>query len=438
MKTHLAQSATYLARLFRIEERPRELVIHWSGASAANVAFRGGHLKKNGGTDSTEDAAAASISSFDGDLYARMTTRLDGTIYFGLSADASGVAGNTIDFAIRVTSAGEVKVYESGSLKATHGTAARKGDHLRVQRVGTTVTYWLNRALIYTSAASSSGALFADAAIAHTDATVNEAVWGFVPTVIRVTEHTRRLTYGGELYTPLPLLPTRFNRSDGFRPGNTELTHILSSGGVSEADIIGGRWDFARYELIVLNYTDLTMGPAQRMVGRLGEFKVNTAGYFTAELRSLSQPLSQPIGDVVSGLCQAHQLGDFRCGQPMDNYTHDCEIDSVTNSLTLVLDLSPAKASGYFNQGLIWFRSGNNKFYEREIKSNTDNTIILQRPFPFAPLPGDEVTVFAGCIRTPEACKRFVNPNNPSGTNLENIQAYPHVPGLQKVLRYPE
>ncbi|MGH9768764.1 MAG: baseplate hub protein, partial [Blastocatellia bacterium] len=248
MKTHLAQSVTYLAHLFRVEERPREVVIHWANASAANVIHRGGYLKKNGGVDGTEDAAALSISSFDGDFYVRMTTRLDGTVYFGLATSNMTAAGSSINFAIRVDSAGQVRVYESGVLKATHGTAARPGDHLRVQRVGTTVAYWLNRTQAYTSATSSSGALYCDTSIAHRNATVNEAVFGFVPTAVLVTDHTRKLIYNGENYKPLPLLPTRFNRGDGLKPDNAELTHILSSGGVSEADIIGGRWDFARYE----------------------------------------------------------------------------------------------------------------------------------------------------------------------------------------------
>ena len=435
MKTHLAASATYLAHLFRVEERPREIVITWAAASIANVQARGGYLRKNAGTDGTDDAAATSIANFSADFYARMRTRLDGTVYFGLATSNTTAAASSINFALRVEADGTLKVYEGGSLKATHGTAARIGDHLRVQRVGTTITYWLNRTLVYTSLTSSSGALYADASIATSNATVNEAVFGFVPTVIRVTDHTRPITYNSEAYTPLPLLPTRFARSAGLKPDNAELTHILASGGVSEADLVGGRWDYARFEFMTVNYLDLTMGVAQRMVGRFGEFKFNN-GRFNAELRSLSQPLSQEIGSVVGALCDVRRLGDLRCGLPMDDYSHDCTATGNALSLTLTLDLSPAKASGYFQYGLIYFRAGDNHFYEREIKNNDGNTITLYRPFPFA-AGGAAVTAIAGCNRTLSKCKSFVNADNPSGTNVENFGAFPFVPGASKLLRYP-
>ena len=440
MKTHLAGSATYLAHLFRVEERPRECVIHWSSGSIANAKARGGYLKKFGGADGTDDAGARSIASFDGDVYFKCTVRLTGGLfsetYVGLTTSTSMPTVSSLTFAIRTGAGENVRVYESGVLKFTHSAPAKPGDHVRVQRVGTTVTYWLNRTKLYTSLASSTGTLYAGVSLFDLDTIIDQAVFGFVPTVILVTDHTRKITFNGEVYTPLPLMPTRFNRSDGLKPDNAELTHILSSGGVSEADIIGGRWDFARYEFSTVNYLDLTMGVAQRMVGHFGQFKINTAGYFTSELRSLSQPMSQEIGDIVGALCVAPQLGGFRCGLPMDSYTDDTTISSVTNSLTLVLGLS--KSDGYFEFGLIRFRNGQNKFYEREIKNNVGATITLQRPFPFLPLATDQVTVEAGCNRTRAKCKTFPNVANPSGTNIENFQGYPDVPGISKTLRYPD
>lgn len=436
MKTHLAGSATYLCHLLRVEERPREVVIHWAATSIANVAARGGYLRKNGGTDGSEDAAARSITGFDGDGYVKFTTRLNGMIYFGLATTNTTAAASSINFAIRVEADGTVKVYEGGVLKATHGSAARSGDWLKVQRVGTAITYWLNRTKIYTSATTSSATLYCDTCLVATDATIEQAVFGHVPAVINVTDHTRKLTFEDETYNPLPLLPTRFVRSDGLKPNNAELTHILSAGGVSEADIIGGRWDYARYDFMTVNYLDLTMGVAQRAKGRIGEYRTDN-GRFTAELRGLSQPMSQEIGGIVGSLCSARQLGDLTCGQPMDSYTHDTTVSSASG-LTITVGLSPAKADGYFEFGLIFFRSGNNKWYEREIKNNVGNVLTLQRPFPFTPTASDAVTVIAGCDRLFATCKTFVNAGNPSGTNAENFQGFPTIPGLSKLLRFPE
>lgn len=437
MKNHLAESATYLCHLWRIEERPREIPIAWDSTKNTNVYARGGYLKKNGGTDGADDAGTQSIQGWTGDIYVRMATRLDGTVYFGLAEADSSVGPSSIEYAIRVEADGTIKIYETGTLKATSATTARAGDWLRVQRDGATITYWHNRTKIYTSLTTSSATLHADACLTTTGATVQSAVFGQPPAVIRATDHTRKITFDSEAYSPLPILPTQWNRSSGLKPDNAELTHILSAGGVSEADILGGRWDYARYEFMTVNYLDLTMGVAQRAKGRFGEFRIDN-GRFTAELRSLSQPLSQEIGDIVGALCLARRLGDLRCGQPLNSYQHDATVTVVTNSLQFTVNLSPAKANNYFQHGTVYVRSGNNRLYEREIKGNTGNAITLHRPFPLALAVNDTVTLVAGCARTRAACLAFVNADNPSGTNIENFQGFPDVPGNNKVYRYPD
>ena len=436
MIDHLEQGTTYLAHLLRVEERPRELPIHWADATAANVTHRGGYLKKSDGTDGSEDAGAASIQSWSGDVQIQCTIRANGDVAFGFDASTSGVTIAGMEYCLAVVGS-SVSVYESGTLRATSGEAGLAGDHLMVRRVGSTVTYWHNRALVYTSAVSASGTYYAKGTIKTALATIEGAIFAFVPSVIRVTDHTRKITFSSETYTPLPILPTQFNRSEGLRPDNAEITHVLRAGGVTEADLIGGRWDGARFEFRTVNYLDLSMGIAQCAKGRLGEFRIDT-GRFSAELRSLAQQVAQPIGGIVSSLCSARRLGGLDCGQPMDSYMHDAAISSVTNSLTFVVNLSPAKADNYFQYGRVYFRSGDNQFYEREIKSNTGNTITLTRPFPFLPEAADLVTLVAGCARTRAACKGFTNPNTPSGTNIENFQGQPDVPGNSKVYRYPE
>lgn len=451
MISHLANTATYLAHTWRVEERAREIAVHWAAASIANVKARGGYLKKTGGTDGSDDAAARSISAHDGDFYVKFRTRLDGTVYFGLAASNNTAAASSIAYAVRVEASGTIKVYEGGVLKATSSTTAVIGDFLRVQRVGTTVTYWHNRTKIYTSATASTGALVCDASLVTSDVTVNEAVFGYVPTVLTITDHTRRLTIAGETYRPLPMVPTKIALGDGLKPNNAELTHILMAAGITEEDLIGGRWDYSRLEYCTVRFpvtsaalysanstVDLSTDLAQRFVGNFGVFKMDTAGHFTVELRSASQPMAQEVGDIVGSLCVASQLGDFRCGQPMDNYIKTGVIASVTNSLTVVVTLSGGTpADDYFEYGLLQFTDGENAFYEREVKSNTGNTLTLQRPFPFTPQAGDAVRVLAGCNRTLAKCKTFVNANEPSGTNVENFQAFPYVPGMSKVLRYP-
>lgn len=435
IKAHLARTATYLAKLWRVEERPREILVNWATSSRVSVSARGGYLKKTG-TTSDPDAGAFASHPLKADGYLKFIARLNGTIYCGLSTTNDGATAAGIDFAIRVDADGTVKVYESNTLKHTGTDAARKGDWFFVKRVDGAIGYWHNRTLLYTSEETETDDLFADASIATPNATIDGACYGTIPLVIAVTDHTRRLTWQGEVYQPLPMLPSQFVLNAGFKPDNLEVMHVLSSEAFTEPDLIGGRWDLARVEFTVVNYLDLSQGHARRKVGYLGQVKINN-GTFTAEIRGLSQLMSQELGEVIGKLCTARRLGNFECGLDITNFMHDGAVVSV-DGLEVELDLDPAKADDYFAYGLLYFRDGQNKHYEREVKSSVGNTLTLYRPFPFLPEVGDLVTAIVGCARTLAACKAFPSEDTPSGTQVENYQGFPHVPTLEKTLRYPD
>lgn len=438
MITHLAQSPTTLCTLWRVEERRRERLLNWSTSSRVNVAARGGWLKKNAGVDGTDDAGAFSNQSFPADGYLRWVTRRNGEVTCGLSMSNSGANVAGIAFALQVKADGTIRAIESGVVKYTSSAgAARCGDWLVIKRIGTTVTYWKNRTLLYTSLVSSTGALFADASIATKGATIEQAVFGKIPTVITLSNHTRNLTYQSEVYTPAPLSPSRLVKATGLKPDNAEIVTILQSGQFTKPDLVGGRWSHSRVEITVVNYEDLTLGPARRSVGYMGEVQIRN-GMFTAEFRGLAQLLDQEAGESTSALCRAKQLGDERCGLDLTAHMFDAAVTAVTDGLRITIDLSPAKPNDYFTFGLIYFRSGYNHFYEREIKSNTGNALELARPMPLQVQVGDLVTVIAGCPRMRAACKAFPNPDNPSGTNIENFVAEPDIPGLNKVYEFPE
>jgi uncharacterized phage protein (TIGR02218 family) len=436
MIAHLASSPLTLCTLWRVEERRRERILNWATSSRVNVAARGGWLRKTDGTDGSDDAGAFSNQSFSGDGYLRWVTKRNGTVTCGLSTSNSGVNVAGIDYAIQIDGNGLFVIYESGVLKYT-GPTVRRGDWLIIKRIGTNVTYWRNRTLLYTSEASEAGTLFADASLTTKLATIEGAYFGKIPTVIAVSNHTRSLTYNGEAYTPVPLTPSRLAKSAGLKPDNAELAAVLTSDGFTKADLRGGRWNHSRVEIISVNYEDLTMGPARNTVGYIGEVNLRN-GTFTVEFRGLSQLLAQEIGEATSALCRAKQLGDERCGLDLTDHMFDCAIATVSDGLRISIDLSPAKDSNYFQYGLIYWRNGNNHFYEREIKSNVGNSLELARPMPLQVQVGDLVTVIAGCARTREACKAFPNPDNDSGTNIENFVGEPDMPGLTKVYQFPE
>lgn len=74
---------------------------------------------------------------------------------------------------------GGMKIIESGVVKAT-GLSYTSGQYVEVRRVGTTVTYYINGALVYTSAVASSGNAYLDVQLyAAGDYVYDPALYGY-------------------------------------------------------------------------------------------------------------------------------------------------------------------------------------------------------------------------------------------------------------------
>jgi uncharacterized phage protein (TIGR02218 family) len=435
MKTHLASSPMTICTLWRVEERRREIPVTWP--TKTNLAVRGWSLKKNAGTDGTEDAGAFSHSShkLTGDGRFRFRSDRKGTVIVGLSNTNGGVSSASIQFAIKVDFGGNITVLESGTVRAT-ASGYRRHHDLWIRVKSNVVTYWHNRTLLYTSALTPTFPLYPDCSIATTGASISQSALALIPTVITLSNHTRSLVWQGETYAPAPMNPSALNLSEGLKVNNAEVSYILSADGFTKADLFRGRWDNARVELWAVNYADLTMGYARHAVGRFGEIRPGN-GTFATEFRGLSQLLDVEVGDVYSSVCRARRLGDQICGLPLADYMHEATVTAVTDDQHFTVNLSPAKAAGYFDNGEIYWLSGNNKYNFGEVKHNAGNAITL-KPLPTMQVSvGDVVMLVAGCGRTKEVCKTFVNLENPSGTNIENFGGQPDIPGLRKVYKFP-
>ena len=84
----------------------------------------------------------------------------------GLSDTNTNANYNTIDFALYQAAGGALLVYENGTSRGQFGSYA-PGDILKIDRTGTTIRYYRNNTLIYTSPTASSSLLMVDAAL-HT------------------------------------------------------------------------------------------------------------------------------------------------------------------------------------------------------------------------------------------------------------------------------
>lgn len=130
------------------------------------------------------------------------------------------------------------------------------------------------------------------------------------------TDHDRDLTFEGvEFRANAGLSARALEQVTGLAVDNSEAVGALRDAGLTERDIMAGRYDGASLQIWEVNWADT----AQRRVifrGSLGEI-TRAGGAFRAELRGLSEPLGQQGGRVYHAACAA-VLGDGACKFDLD------------------------------------------------------------------------------------------------------------------------
>lgn len=97
---------------------------------------------------------------------------------------------------------------------------------------------------------------------------------------------------------------------------NLDIEGVFDSEEITEEDLRAGLFDYAEIRIFIVNWQDLSLGDIKMRKGRLGEVTLTEQGIFRAELRGLTQALSQRIGEVFQPECRA-DLGDSRCKVPI-------------------------------------------------------------------------------------------------------------------------
>ena len=133
----------------------------------------------------------------------------------GLSDVNTDANYTTIDFALYQTTAGALFVYENGTSRGQFGTYA-PGDVLKIDRTGTSVKYYRNNVLFYTSLVASSSLLMADAALHTQGATLTNVRTSFSTVSKSVTrrfeyDHVGRLLKTWHQVDVLPEILLAFN-----------------------------------------------------------------------------------------------------------------------------------------------------------------------------------------------------------------------------------
>jgi uncharacterized phage protein (TIGR02218 family) len=225
---------------------------------------------------------------------------------------------------------------------------------------------------------------------------------------------------------------------------NFSIVSLLSSTRIKETELLAGLWDGARCEFSFYAFDNAStvgrLGPL--VTGTIGEI-TEDGGQFTAEVRGLSQRLSQQFVELTSPLCRVRALGDARCmpqgfnegtniSVPTGTITPTAfrktgRVVTVVNSTVQITFGGSAEASTIFRHGRVIWTQGANNGLQREIKEHTAGggstaVITLQEAMPFVVAVGDVATLEQGCDRTFSMCHALYG-------NTHNAQNEPQLPG---------
>ena len=97
---------------------------------------------------------------------------------------------------------------------------------------------------------------------------------------------------------------------------NLDIEGIYADAGIDETELRAGLFDYADVEISMVNWSDLSQGELKLKKGRLGEVQISTQGFYTAEVRGLTQQLSQTMLQIYQPECRV-DLGSPECGIPI-------------------------------------------------------------------------------------------------------------------------
>ncbi|MDE3060451.1 MAG: DUF2163 domain-containing protein [Pseudomonadota bacterium] len=249
-------------------------------------------------------------------------------------------------------------------------------------------------------------------------------------TILGFTDHDQDIIFGGVTYKAATgFTPSAIQNTASLAVDNLDVEGMLSSGSIVEADILAGLYDFAEIEIFQINYMDMTQGSLKLRRGWLGEVSFYKQ-QFIAEVRGLTQALSQTMGELYSASCRA-ALGDNRCKVDMSVQTVTGNVTTPISSLQFI-DSARTEATGIFTGGAITFTSGANNGLSMEIKeyiytSGTGGQLATALPMPYSISMGDSYSLTKGCDKTLATCFSRFN-------NVVNFRGEPLVPGLDRML----
>jgi uncharacterized phage protein (TIGR02218 family) len=253
-------------------------------------------------------------------------------------------------------------------------------------------------------------------------------------TVLGFTDHDNDLTFDSVTYeAEAALSASALDQSVSLNVDSADAIGAIQSDVISEEDLAGGKFDDAEVIVYRVDWSNTT----KRIIlfrGSIGNVSRRRIA-FTAELRSLSHYLNQPLGRIYSKYCDT-DLGSSRCGINLNSGTYKvtADVSVVSNRRQFQSTTSGilAKDNGYYNYGFVEFTSGDNDGQKMEIKSFTKVGSVayfeLWEALPYDIVSGDDFIAVVGCGKSVEICKAKFD-------NVINFQGFPLMPGTDRLLK---
>lgn len=218
----------------------------------------------------------------------------------------------------------------------------------------------------------------------------------------------------------------------GLAVDGAEMSGALADEGLTEADLAAGRYDAAKVETWLVDWSDPVLH-VLLSTATLGDVRREGAA-FVAETRGLADALAQESGRLYTASCSA-DLGDPRCGIDLTSsvYRGEGVITVLRGTSAFAVSGLDAFEEGWFSAGKLTFGSGANAGLAVEVKRHRlDGELVVIELWQAMPEPlaaGDSFIVTAGCDKRFATCRNRFN-------NAVNFRGFPHIPGNDFVMRY--
>ncbi len=248
---------------------------------------------------------------------------------------------------------------------------------------------------------------------------------------IGLTSHDCNLTYEGFLYHADGAITDigHVEQSLESTNENISVSGVLSSDLISDKDIRSGHYDYARIDMYLCNWRDLSAGVVCLKSGWVGEIVMSEGQYKTTFL-PFTTYLSKSVGETYTPECRFN-LGDNNCSVNCAEYETVGSVTAVTDRNCFV-DVNRFEDSDYFKNACLEFTSGYNSGVSLEVNDWNSNTneFHFWLPAPYLISAGDLYKITAGCDKRFLTCKDRFN-------NTKNFGGFPYLPGIGKILEYP-